>query len=108
MTECWLFYYCFIPVITCSASWQYRDISNTKDSLLSRLPSPVRLSCLLPASPPSVKMANVLLDFRASAGDSEPQSRPVLIIGQPANLQQVSWSQIKGKLQPVVSKEVAS
>lgn len=52
------------------------------------------------------KMANVVLEFKASAGDSEPQSRPVLIIGQQAILQQVSWNQIKGKLQPVVSKEV--
>lgn len=52
------------------------------------------------------KMANVVLEFKASAGDSEPQSRPVLIIGQQNNLQQVTWSQIKGKLQPVVSKEV--
>lgn len=51
-------------------------------------------------------MANVVLEFKASAGDSEPQSRPVLIIGQQAILQQVSWNQIKGKLQPVVSKEV--
>ena len=51
-------------------------------------------------------MANVVLEFKASAGDSEPQSRPVLIIGQQANLQKVGWSQIKGKLQPVVSKEV--
>lgn len=52
------------------------------------------------------KMANVVLEFKASAGDSEPQSRPVLIIGQQTNLQQVGWNQIKGKLQPVVSKEV--
>lgn len=51
-------------------------------------------------------MANVVLEFKASAGDSEPQSRPVLIIGQQAILQQVSWNQIKGKLQPVVTKEV--
>lgn len=51
-------------------------------------------------------MANVVLEFKASAGDSEPQSRPVLIIGQQAILQQVSWNQIKGKLQPAVSKEV--
>lgn len=51
-------------------------------------------------------MANVVLEFKASAGDSEPQNRPVLIIGQQAILQQVNWSQIKGKLQPVVSKEV--
>uniref|UniRef100_A0A668A797 Aminopeptidase like 1 n=1 Tax=Myripristis murdjan TaxID=586833 RepID=A0A668A797_9TELE len=51
-------------------------------------------------------MANVVLEFTASAGDSEPQSRPVLIIGQQTSLQQVNWSQIKGKLQPVVSKEV--
>uniref|UniRef100_A0A8C6LAI7 Aminopeptidase like 1 n=1 Tax=Nothobranchius furzeri TaxID=105023 RepID=A0A8C6LAI7_NOTFU len=51
-------------------------------------------------------MANVVLEFKSAAGDSEPQSRPVLIMGQQANLQQVSWSQIKGKLQPVVNKEV--
>lgn len=51
-------------------------------------------------------MASVVLEFKSSAGDSEPQSRPVLIIGQLANLQQVGWNQIKGKLQPGVSKEV--
>lgn len=60
-------------------------------------------------SHPSVavtKMASVVLEFKSSAGDCEPQSRPVLIIGQLANLQQVGWNQIKGKLQPGVSKEV--
>ncbi|XP_049588704.1 probable aminopeptidase NPEPL1 [Syngnathus scovelli] len=51
-------------------------------------------------------MANVVLEFKVSAGDSDPQSRPILIIGQHANLQQVDWGQIKGKLQPVVSKEI--
>lgn len=51
-------------------------------------------------------MAKVSLEYAASAGDSEPQSRPVLIIGQQTNLQKVGWSQIKGKLQPVVTKEV--
>lgn len=51
-------------------------------------------------------MANVMLEFKPSAGDSEPHSRPVLIIGQLSNLQQVNWSQIKGKLQHAVSKEV--
>ncbi|KAL0191631.1 hypothetical protein M9458_014329, partial [Cirrhinus mrigala] len=50
-------------------------------------------------------MANVLLEFKASAGDSEPQSRPVLIVGQLANLQQLNWTHVKGKLQPVVTKE---
>lgn len=50
-------------------------------------------------------MANVVLEFKASAGDSEPQNRPVLILGTQANLQQVNWTQIKGKLQPVVTKE---
>lgn len=53
-------------------------------------------------------MANVVLEFSACAGDSEPQNRPVLIIGQQAALQQVTWSQIKGKLEPVVSKEVTA
>ncbi|XP_020792615.1 probable aminopeptidase NPEPL1 [Boleophthalmus pectinirostris] len=51
-------------------------------------------------------MANVVLEFKASAGDSEPQNRPVLVLGTQANLQQVNWSQMKGKLQPVVSKEI--
>uniref|UniRef100_A0A8C1FZY0 Aminopeptidase like 1 n=1 Tax=Cyprinus carpio TaxID=7962 RepID=A0A8C1FZY0_CYPCA len=51
-------------------------------------------------------MANVLLEFKASAGDSEPQNRPVLIVGQLANLQQINWTQVKGKLQPVVTKEI--
>uniref|UniRef100_A0A3Q2DV42 Aminopeptidase like 1 n=1 Tax=Cyprinodon variegatus TaxID=28743 RepID=A0A3Q2DV42_CYPVA len=50
-------------------------------------------------------MANVVLEFKVSAGDSEPQSRPVLILGQQNHLQDVCWSQIKGKLQPAVSKE---
>lgn len=51
-------------------------------------------------------MANVVLEFKSSAGDSEPQSRPVLILGQQTHLQQLTWSQVKGKLQPVVNKEV--
>ncbi|XP_037535571.1 probable aminopeptidase NPEPL1 [Nematolebias whitei] len=51
-------------------------------------------------------MANVVVEFKCSAGDSEPLSRPLLILGQQANLQQISWSQIKGKLQPVVTKEI--
>ncbi|MBN3298157.1 putative aminopeptidase NPEPL1 [Amia ocellicauda] len=50
-------------------------------------------------------MANVVLEFKASAGDAEPQSRPVLIVGQLANLQQLTWAQVKGKLQPAVIKE---
>ncbi|KAG9259421.1 probable aminopeptidase NPEPL1 [Astyanax mexicanus] len=51
-------------------------------------------------------MANVVLEFKASAGDSEPQTRPVLVVGQLSNLQQISWTQVKGKLQPAVSKEI--
>uniref|UniRef100_A0A8C5HT60 Cytosol aminopeptidase domain-containing protein n=1 Tax=Gouania willdenowi TaxID=441366 RepID=A0A8C5HT60_GOUWI len=51
-------------------------------------------------------MANVVLEFKANAGDSEPQNRPVLILGQQSNLQLITWSQIKGKLEPVVTKEV--
>ncbi|XP_062401194.1 probable aminopeptidase NPEPL1 [Sardina pilchardus] len=51
-------------------------------------------------------MANVVLEFKASAGDSEPQNRPVLIVGQLSNLQQLNWTQVKGKLQPAVTKEV--
>lgn len=51
-------------------------------------------------------MANVVLEFKASAGDSEPQTRPVLVVGQLSSLQQISWTQVKGKLQPAVSKEI--
>lgn len=54
----------------------------------------------------STEMASVVLEFKSSAGDSEPQNRPVLVIGQLVNLQKVGWNQIKGKLQPGVSKEV--
>ena len=47
------------------------------------------------------------LDFQASCGDSEPPSRPVLILGGQSNLQSPAvWSQVKGKLEPHVSKEV--
>lgn len=51
-------------------------------------------------------MAVVHLDFQASCGDSEPHSRPVLIVGGQSNLQSIDWSLVKGKLQPAVSKEV--
>ncbi|MGH0187675.1 UNVERIFIED_CONTAM: hypothetical protein FKN15_025898 [Acipenser sinensis] len=51
-------------------------------------------------------MANISLEFRANAGDSEPQSRLVLILGQLPNLQRVTWAQVKGKLQPAVSEEI--
>ncbi|KAM8913480.1 putative aminopeptidase NPEPL1 [Spinachia spinachia] len=51
-------------------------------------------------------MANVSLEYTAAAGDSEPHRRPVLVIGQQTNLQKVGWSQIKGKLQPAVTKEI--
>lgn len=74
--------------------------------VLSRLPLLVYFNTIDVHRLTSGEMANVVLEFKASAGDSEPQTRPVLIIGQQSSLQQVSWSQIKGKLQPVVSKEV--
>lgn len=50
-------------------------------------------------------MANVVLEFKASVGDLDPQSCPVLIIGQLGYLQQINWTQVKGKLLPVVTKE---
>lgn len=50
-------------------------------------------------------MANVVLEFKASVGDFDPQSCPVLIIGQLGYLQQVNWNQVKGNLLPVVTKE---
>ncbi|XP_066521145.1 probable aminopeptidase NPEPL1 [Hoplias malabaricus] len=51
-------------------------------------------------------MAGVFLEFTAAAGDSEPQNRPVLIIGQINNLHTLHWGQIKHALQPAVSKEL--
>ncbi|XP_069507160.1 probable aminopeptidase NPEPL1 isoform X2 [Ambystoma mexicanum] len=51
-------------------------------------------------------MANVVLDFRGDAGDGDPPSRPLLILGQLSHLQCLSWSQLKGKLQPRVQEEV--
>ncbi|XP_063315708.1 probable aminopeptidase NPEPL1 [Pelobates fuscus] len=51
-------------------------------------------------------MANVRLEFKASAGDADPQARSVLLLGQLPNLQRVSWSQISGKLQPRLSEEM--
>ncbi|KAM4692243.1 putative aminopeptidase NPEPL1 [Rhinophrynus dorsalis] len=50
-------------------------------------------------------MANVRLEFRASAGDSDPQTRPLLVLGQLHNLQQVAWGEVKGKLHPRVTEE---
>ncbi|KAG2461942.1 PEPL1 aminopeptidase, partial [Polypterus senegalus] len=52
-----------------------------------------------------LNMANVTLEFRESIGDSDPLTRPVLILGQLSNLQRVSWSQLQGKLQPSVNQE---
>ncbi|XP_069809173.1 probable aminopeptidase NPEPL1 [Dendropsophus ebraccatus] len=51
-------------------------------------------------------MANVRLEFKSSAGDADPQSRPVLILGQLPNLHRVLWSDVRGKLQPRVTEEV--
>ncbi|KAG9474476.1 probable aminopeptidase NPEPL1 [Eleutherodactylus coqui] len=51
-------------------------------------------------------MANVRLEFTVSAGDADPQSRPVLILGQLPNLQRALWSDVKGKLQSRVTEEV--
>ncbi|XP_075702888.1 putative aminopeptidase NPEPL1 [Rhinoderma darwinii] len=51
-------------------------------------------------------MANVRLEFKSCAGDADPQSRPVLILGQVHNLQRVLWNDVKGKLQPRVTEEV--
>ncbi|XP_038664599.1 probable aminopeptidase NPEPL1 [Scyliorhinus canicula] len=44
--------------------------------------------------------------FTASAGDADPQSRPLLLVGQLPNLQKIMWSQVKGKLEPRVNQEV--
>lgn len=52
-------------------------------------------------------MANVGLQFQASAGDADPQSRPLLLLGQLHHLHRVPWSHIRGKLQPRVTEEVS-
>ncbi|XP_077808216.1 putative aminopeptidase NPEPL1 isoform X9 [Macaca mulatta] len=51
-------------------------------------------------------MANVGLQFQASAGDSDPQSRPLLLLGQLHHLHRVPWSHVRGKLQPRVTEEL--
>lgn len=52
-------------------------------------------------------MANVGLQFQASAGDADPQSRPLLLLGQLPHLHRVPWSHVRGKLQPRVTEEVS-
>uniref|UniRef100_A0A8C0XDR4 Cytosol aminopeptidase domain-containing protein n=1 Tax=Castor canadensis TaxID=51338 RepID=A0A8C0XDR4_CASCN len=52
------------------------------------------------------KMANVGLQFQASAGDADPQSRPLLLLGQLPHLHRVPWSHVRGKLQPRVTEEL--
>lgn len=52
------------------------------------------------------KMANVQLEFQANAGEADPQSRPLLVLGQLHNLHRLPWAQLRGKLQPRVSEEV--
>lgn len=57
--------------------------------------------------PRAAKMANVGLQFQASAGDADPQSRPLLLLGQLPHLHRVPWSHVRGKLQPRVTEEVS-
>lgn len=52
------------------------------------------------------KMASVQLEFQASAGEADPQSRPVLVLGQLQNLHRLPWAHVRGKLQPRVTEEV--
>ncbi|KAJ6665679.1 hypothetical protein lerEdw1_002049 [Lerista edwardsae] len=51
-------------------------------------------------------MANVQLEFQASAGEADPQSRPVLVLGQLQNLHRLPWAHLRGKLQPRVTEEI--
>ncbi|XP_053429642.1 probable aminopeptidase NPEPL1 isoform X1 [Nycticebus coucang] len=51
-------------------------------------------------------MASVGLQFQASAGDADPQSRPLLLLGQLHHLLRVPWSHVRGKLQPRVTEEL--
>ncbi|XP_041061223.1 probable aminopeptidase NPEPL1 [Carcharodon carcharias] len=50
-------------------------------------------------------MAGVELRFGAGSGQSEPPSRPLLIVGQLGNLQKLRWEEISGKLLPQVTEE---
>lgn len=60
-----------------------------------------------PAGVAGGKMASVGLQFQASAGDADPQSRPLLLLGQLQHLHRVPWSHVRGKLQPRVTEEVS-
>lgn len=60
-----------------------------------------------PAGVVGGKMASVGLQFQASAGDADPQSRPLLLLGQLQHLHRVPWSHVRGKLQPRVTEEVS-
>ncbi|XP_015980383.2 probable aminopeptidase NPEPL1 isoform X2 [Rousettus aegyptiacus] len=51
-------------------------------------------------------MAHAGLQFVASAGDADPQSRPLLLLGQLHHLHRVPWSHVRGKLQPRVTEEL--
>ncbi|XP_059118013.1 probable aminopeptidase NPEPL1 isoform X2 [Peromyscus eremicus] len=51
-------------------------------------------------------MASVGLQFQASAGDADPQNRPLLLLGQLQHLHRVPWSHVRGKLQPRVTEEL--
>ncbi|XP_038606197.1 probable aminopeptidase NPEPL1 [Tachyglossus aculeatus] len=51
-------------------------------------------------------MANVVLQFQASAGEADPQGRPLLLLGQLQNLHRLPWSHLRGKLQPRVTEEL--
>uniref|UniRef100_A0A2R8MSS3 Aminopeptidase like 1 n=1 Tax=Callithrix jacchus TaxID=9483 RepID=A0A2R8MSS3_CALJA len=46
------------------------------------------------------------MEFQASAGDADPQSRPLLLLGQLHHLHRVPWSHVRGKLQPRVTEEL--
>ncbi|KAF7248882.1 putative aminopeptidase NPEPL1 [Varanus komodoensis] len=68
-------------------------------------PPPARLP-FAAAAAAGRKMANVQLEFQASAGESDPQSRPLLVLGQLQNLHRLPWAQLRSKLQPRVTEEI--
>lgn len=51
-------------------------------------------------------MASTKLIFRGAPVPSDPQTKPVLIIGQVKHLALLEFDDVKCKLQPRVSKEV--
>lgn len=51
-------------------------------------------------------MVAATLKFSATLSKSDPQTNPVLIVGQPKNLAKITFEQVQNKLVPRVNNEV--